>query len=106
MSLTGRFVHADEAERIGLVNRVVAADVVAEAITVARIIAGYDHTAVAAIRDLYTAHAHKRLDALQAHETTVFNQIVAALTPEAVRERRADIIARGRALTNQPGRNG
>lgn len=102
MSFTGRFVSADEAARIGLVNRVVDGDVVTEAIAIANVIASYDVAAVAAIRGLYTDHCKHQFEPQQAHETTVFTQIVAKLTPEAVRQRRAAIIARGRSLNAKP----
>lgn len=103
MSFTGRFVGADEAARIGLVNRVVDDDVVHEAIASAQVIAGYEPSAVAQIRDLYRGHRAARLDARQQVETQVFNQTVAALTPDDVRARREIIIARGRALAPKPG---
>lgn len=102
MSLTGRFVQADEAERIGLVNRVVADDVVADAVAVARVIASYDPDAVGMVRNLYQDHRNARLAARQHHETQVFETTVAALTSDDVRARRDAIIARGRALTITP----
>lgn len=106
MSLTGRFVAAEEAERIGLVNRVVDTDVVAEAIATAHVIASYDPGAVAAIRRLYTSHEQYRLNAQQSEETAAFTQIVAGLTPQAVRQRRDAIIARGRSLNAKPASDG
>lgn len=105
MSFTGRFVGANEAERIGLVNRVIDGDVVAEAIAAAKVIASYDVAAVAAIRGLYTDHAKRQFDIRQAHETAIFTEIVAALTPAAVRQRRDAIIARGRSLNTKSSSN-
>jgi enoyl-CoA hydratase len=102
MSFTGRFVGAVEAEQIGLVNRVVDGDVVAEAVAVATVMASYEPHALAAIRSLYTTHANSRLADFQAHETAVFSRVATELTPREVRERREAIIARGRALTAKP----
>jgi enoyl-CoA hydratase len=102
MSLTGRFVAAEEAERIGLVNRVVDGDVVAEAVAIATVIASYQSDAVGAIRGLYTAHRNARLEARQADETAAFRRIVNELTSQDVRARRDAIIARGRTLTAAP----
>jgi enoyl-CoA hydratase len=56
MILTGRMMNADEAERVGLVSRVVpAADLVGEAMTVAKKIAGQSPLAVMMNKELVNA---------------------------------------------------
>jgi enoyl-CoA hydratase len=98
MSLTGRFVGAEEAHTMGLVNAVVPHDSLLDAaVQTASAIAEADQRVLAAILATYRAVDGLQLDeALETERTRAFDVQVDAA---AVEERRAAVIARGRGLT-------
>jgi enoyl-CoA hydratase len=99
MSLTGRFVAADEAATMGLVNAVVPHDqLLGAAVQTASAIAEADDRVLSAILATYRAVDGLQLDeALATERRRAFDVQVDAA---AVEERRAGIIARGRGLTS------
>jgi enoyl-CoA hydratase len=100
MSLTGNFVPADEAERLGLVNHVVPHD---ELLPFARALAGdivsNDQIGVRRLVQHYRAIANAAtLDEAHLLEGLMAETWAAGVS--AVAERRADVTARGRAQTS------
>lgn len=76
MVLTGRFMDADEAERSGLVSRVVPADqLIDEAIKVAEQIAGYSAPAVMMAKECVNAAYETTLDQGMRFERRVFHSL-------------------------------
>jgi len=100
MSLTGNFVPADEAERLGLVNHVVAHD---ELLPFARALAtdivSNDQVGVRTLVQHYRAVANAAtLDEAHLREGLMAETWAAGVS--FVAERRADVTARGRAQTS------
>ena len=96
MSLTGNFVGAEEALRIGLVNHVVAHDdLLPTAQRLARDIAGNDGPAVRHLKALYDANARLTVGDALANEKAVF--VGYEVDFAEVERRRAAIVERGRA---------
>jgi enoyl-CoA hydratase len=97
MSLTGRFVGAEEARTMGLVNAVVPhGQLIEEALSWARSIAEADAGVLGAIRSTY-----RELDGLSrpdAHAREREIGLAMAVDAGAVEERRAAVIERGRGL--------
>lgn len=95
MSLTGKFIDAAEALRLGLVNRVVVHDqLVPTAAALGHDMAGADQDALRALKDLYDRGPRlTKADAL-ALELEVFGG--RRLSAETIESRRADLIARNR----------
>jgi len=95
MSFTGNFVAADEAHRLGLVNRVVGhEELVPVAVGLGTDIAGADQDAVRALKSLYD-HGPRltKAEALRL-ELDVFAS--RRLSPETIESRRASLIDRNR----------
>jgi enoyl-CoA hydratase len=98
MSLTGRFVGAEEADRIGLVNAVVAHDqLLPTALAVAAGIAECDARIVAEL--LATYRQLSGVPLAEALETERRRGRSIAVDTAAVDARRSDVIARGRRLS-------
>jgi len=96
MSLTGNLIDAAAAERIGLVNHVVAhADLLPTAQGLARDIAGNDAPAVRHLKALYDHNARLTVGDALAHERAVFAEYRVDFAE--VERRRAAVVARGRA---------
>lgn len=96
MSLTGNFVDAEEAQRIGLVNHVVAhEDLLPTAHRLARDIAGNDGPAVRHLKALYDENARLTVGDALAHERAVFT--TTRVDFAEVERRRAAVLERGRA---------
>ncbi|MBM3658608.1 MAG: enoyl-CoA hydratase [Actinobacteria bacterium] len=96
MSLTGNFVDADEALRIGLVNHVVPhEELLPTAVGLARDIAGNDGPSVRHLKALYDANARLDVGAALAHEREVFRTYEVDF--DEVERRRAAVVERGRA---------
>jgi enoyl-CoA hydratase len=95
MSLTGNFVDAAEALRLGLVNRVVAHDeLLSTTIALGHDIASADQDAVRALKDLYDRGPRlTKAEALQL-ELEVFAG--RRLSAETIESRRASLIGRNR----------
>ncbi len=96
MSLTGNFVDADEALRLGLVNHVVPHD---ELLPYARKlgadIAGNDQVAVRNLKRLYDRGSKLTVGDAIALEQEIFRAFV--VDPAEVERRRADVVERGRS---------
>eukprot|EP01039_Chlorochromonas_danica_P012135 gene12135-13794_t len=97
LSLSGNFIDARTAEAWGLVNRVVAPeDLLPEAKRLAQDIASVPADAVQLYKKLIDeGFAISFGDSLK-HETATTSKLNAAVTPEAVEARRAQVQARGR----------
>lgn len=99
MSLTGNFVHAEDALAFGLVNRVVDhADLIPTAVSIARDIAGNDRRAVTALLAEYdevTSTTVAEGLQLEADRARDWNRSAEALAD--VERRRAGIVERGRS---------
>jgi enoyl-CoA hydratase len=95
MSLTGNFVDATEAHRLGLVNRVVGhEELVPVAVGLGTDIAGADQDAVRALKSLYDRGPRlTKAEALRL-ELDVFAS--RRLSPETIESRRASLINRNR----------
>ena len=99
MSLTARFVSAQEAERIGLVNRVVASDdLLDSALTTAGAIAENDAEAVAALIGMYRNGARARVAVADLEERHRFRTWSEHLDSNDIARRREIVIERGRRL--------
>jgi len=97
MSLTGNFVDADEAGRIGLVNHVVPhAELLPTARRIAADIAGNDPRAVRHLKALYDANARLTVGDAIRNERDVFDTYTVDFAE--VERRRADVVERGRRL--------
>jgi enoyl-CoA hydratase len=95
MSLTGNYVDAEEALRIGLVNHVVPhADLLPTAERLARDIAGNDGPAVRHLKALYDTTARLPVGEALAHEQAVFRSYRVDFAE--VERRRAAVVERGR----------
>jgi len=96
MSLTGNFIDADEALRLGLVNHVVPHD---ELLPYARKlgadIAGNDQVAVRNLKRLYDRGSKLTVGDAIALEQEIFRAFV--VDPAEVERRRADVVERGRS---------
>jgi len=99
MSLTGRFVDAQEAHRMGLINLVVAhAELLETALTTAAAIAEADAATLGALISSYRAQSGRPLtDALERERARGRGTTVDRAAVEA---RRAAVIARGKRLTS------
>ena len=96
MSLSGNFVDADEAYRIGLVNRVVAHDQLLDtARSVASDIAGNDGPTVRHLKALYDHNAALPVGEALTHEQAVFGDYRVDFAE--VERRRAGVVDRGRS---------
>lgn len=96
MTMTGRFVAADEAATLGLVNQVVPhADLADAAVATAVAIAEADARVLAAI--MATSKALDGVPLQDALDTERARSLDVPLDASAVEERRAGVIARGRA---------
>lgn len=96
MSLTGNFIDATEAHRLGLVNRVVAhEDLLPVTVALGQDIAGADQDAVRALKDLYDRGPRlNKADALKL-ELEVFAG--RRLSAETIESRRAALLDRNRS---------
>lgn len=99
MSLSGRFVLADEAAAWGLVNRVVLADdLLDETLALAQSIAANDSGAVAAVTALYRGAADERMDGAWQRETAAAREWQGAgVDPTQVAAVRASVVERNRS---------
>jgi enoyl-CoA hydratase len=96
MSLTGNFVDAAEALRLGLVNQVVAHDqLLPTAQRLAVDIAANDGPTVRHLKQLYDHNARLTVGDALAHEHEVFGTYTVDF--DAIERRRASVIARGRS---------
>ncbi len=97
MSLTGRFVDADEARSMGLINAVVAhADLLETALATAAAVAETDATILAALVSSYRAQSGMPLPEALAQERERGRGMT--VDRAAVEARRAEVIARGKRL--------
>jgi enoyl-CoA hydratase len=96
MSLTGNFVDADEALRLGLVNHVVAHDeLLSTARALALDIAGNDGPTVRHLKALYDDNAALPVGEAIAHEQAVFREY--RVDFDEIERRRASVVDRGRS---------
>ena len=96
MSLTGNFVDAHEAHRLGLVNHVVAHDeLLGTARALATDIAGNDATAVRQMKQLFDEGARLSVGEALAHARAVFSAL--PVDPDEIERRRGAVVDRGRA---------
>ena len=96
MSLTGNYVDAREAHRLGLVNHVVAHDDLPQTVrSLAADIVSNDRDAVQLLNDTYSRTAGMTADEGRAFEQERYRTW--RVDPDAVGQRRAAITARGRA---------
>ncbi len=97
MSLTGNFIDADEAHRLGLVNHVVAHDeLLATARRLARDISGNDAAALRELLRSYRAIHRMTVGDGEHHEAAVGRNWARTYRPGDVEAKRAAIQARGR----------
>ncbi|MFM8303540.1 MAG: enoyl-CoA hydratase [Actinomycetota bacterium] len=95
MSLTGNFVDAEEAYRIGIVNHLVPhAELLPTARRLAADIAGNDARAVTHLKALYDANARLSVGDAIRHEREVFEAYTVDFAE--VERRRAQVVERGR----------
>lgn len=101
MSLTGRFVAADEALRIGLLDVLVGddEDVVAHALALAGSVAAADARAVAGILGLYRAASDDLFAAADTRERELFATWVEGLDPAELAARREALLRPRRSAT-------
>jgi enoyl-CoA hydratase len=98
MSLTGNFVDATEAHRIGLVNHVVGHDeLLSTARSLAVDIAANDGPTVRHLKGLYDHNAALSVGESIAHEQAVFREY--RVDFDEIERRRAAIVDRGRSQT-------
>ena len=101
MSLTGEFVIADKALHWGLVNEVVAGDVLLDrAMDLAGQIASTDAVTMGRIRGLINAGEGLPLDQAMAKETQVFDEHIAQVSASDVAAGRDRATARGRQMAD------
>lgn len=98
LSLTGRFLGAEEARQAGLVNRVVPhGDLLDAAVVLAREIASSDRTIVRRINQLISDNSRLAVGDALANEAAGFRRFVTGeLDPASVEARRTSIIEAGR----------
>lgn len=97
LSLSGNFIDARTAEAWGLVNRVVAPeDLLHQAKSLAKDIASVPADAVQHYKALIDEGFAMTFGDSLAHETATTSKLNAAVTPQAVEARRAQVQARGR----------
>jgi enoyl-CoA hydratase len=95
MSLTGNFMAADEALRVGLVNHVVAhEELLPAARKLASDIAGNDQAAVRNLKKLYDANEKVSVGDAIDQEQAYFRAWT--IDPAEIERRRAGVVARGR----------
>jgi enoyl-CoA hydratase len=100
MSLTGNYLSAREAERIGLVNRVVPDDhLMAEALELAKQILGADQKIVRGMKALYDLTTRKTLEEALRIEQEHFRAFNSSSKPGDFDNRRAAVMERGRTQT-------
>ncbi|MSO78442.1 MAG: enoyl-CoA hydratase [Acidimicrobiia bacterium] len=96
MSLTGKFVDAHEAHRLGLVNHVVAHDELLGAVrALAAGIAANEATAVRGVKQLFDESAQLPVGEAVAHARAVFRDL--PVDPDEIEQRRRGVVERGRA---------
>jgi len=96
MSLTGNFVDAHEAHRLGLVNHVVAhEELLGAARALATDIAGNDATAVRQMKRLFDEGSRLPVGEALAHARVVFSGL--PVDPDEIERRRGAVVDRGRA---------
>jgi enoyl-CoA hydratase len=96
MSLTGNFVDAHEAHRLGLVNHVVAhGDLMPTTLSLAADIAANDAPTVRHLKRLYDENARLSVGDALAHEQEIFRTY--SVDFAAIEARRAAIVERGRS---------
>ncbi|RMD50001.1 MAG: enoyl-CoA hydratase [Alphaproteobacteria bacterium] len=106
MSLTGMFIDAARAEAWGLVNEVHPPEaLLPRARELAAAIAETEPVTMGRVRRLIALAAETGLSAGLAAERVVFDAHIPSVTPAAIAERRARVIARGRAQAGR-GRSG
>lgn len=98
LSLTGRFMGAEEALRAGLVNRVVGhGDLLDAAVTLAREIASHDRAIVRRMNRLISDNSRGTVADALANEAAAFRSFLSGeLDPSSVEHRREAIIEAGR----------
>lgn len=98
MSLSGNFVNAEEALRVGLVTEVVEHDALLNAaLALAETIAGNDQPGVRSLLASYRRAEEHLVDPALQVENETSREWMATFTPDRVADRRADVIGRGRA---------
>lgn len=96
MSLTGNFVDAHEAHRLGLVNHVVDHEgLLGTARALASDIAGNDATTVRRLKRLFDENARIPVGEAVAHARAVFSGL--PIDPDEIERRRRDVVDRGRS---------
>ncbi|MCA0873369.1 enoyl-CoA hydratase [Seohaeicola saemankumensis] len=106
MSLTGDFVDAKTACKWGLVNEVVAADMLMiRAAELAAQIAETDKTTLSRIRSLITDGSGETLEQGMAREAAVFDEHMGGVSSEKVAQGRENVTKRGRRVAGnaRPG---
>ena len=102
LSLTGNYLNARDAERLGLVNRVVAADqLMGAAGELARQILGADQRVVRQMKRLINLATEAPLDEGLRIEQDFFRAFNQSRDFQAVAERRAAVVERGRSQTRR-----
>jgi enoyl-CoA hydratase len=103
MSLTGDYMHAEEALRVGLLTQVVSADeLVPTALEVAETIARNDPAAVQTYLASYKAIELAQVgDGYRVEAATAADWLKATFDPAKVEERRRAVIERGKAQTSE-----
>lgn len=96
MSLSGRAVHAEEAERWGLLNRIVDADVVDAAVELAGVIAGNVPDVVRSVKALIDEGQDRGVEDALMREREAFRRFAERFRFEEVAGRRDSVFARGR----------
>jgi enoyl-CoA hydratase len=98
LSLTGRFVRAEEAHRLGLLDELVPSEELEDrTLAVAGAIADADPTATAAMLGLYRARAADEDERARTREDELFARWVRELDGAEIGRRRQQVIERGRA---------
>ncbi|MGN5236382.1 MULTISPECIES: enoyl-CoA hydratase [unclassified Rhodococcus (in: high G+C Gram-positive bacteria)] len=98
MSLSGNFVGAEEALRVGLVTEVVEHDALLDtALELATTIAGNDQPGVRTLLASYRRAEEHLVDPALRVENATSRAWLESFTPDRVADRRADVIGRGRS---------